>query len=77
MKKKSQKTKKYNLLMYVADSSPKIKRFDSMEKMGKFVEKFHKKYPEHMCANSGYWIDYVVTGVTGEVHFFTDGIKVQ
>ena len=71
------KKSNYILLMYVLDSSPKIKKFESMDKAQKFVERFQKKYPDHMAVNSGNWIDYLVTGISGQVHFFTDGIKVE
>lgn len=75
MKKK--KAEVYHLLMYVVNSNPKIKRFDSVEKMAKFVEAFQKKHPDHLASESGDWIDYCITKVSGDVHFFTDGIEVQ
>ena len=65
MKKKTKKTK-YNLLMYVVNCSQKIKRFDDIKDLNKFVAKFDLKYPDAMAAETGYWIDYAVTGVTGE-----------
>lgn len=77
--KKTSKTKnssEYQLLMYVEDSIPKLKKFSTMEEAGKFVDKFQKKYPDYMSTESGHWIDFVVTGVTGDIHFFTDGIEV-
>lgn len=73
MKKKKDS---YNLLFYVVNSTPTMKKFDTMEEMGEFVEKFQKKYPDHMSIDSGHWIDYVISDVRGEIHFFTDGIKV-
>jgi hypothetical protein len=81
MKKVSKKTKKkakekYHLLMYCEDSAPMIKKFDTTEKLSKFIQDFQKRYPDHMSLDSGYWIDYAVTEVEGEVHFFTDGITV-
>lgn len=75
MKIKPAKT--YNLLVYVLDSTNKIKRFDSTEKMGKFIDSFLKKYPDYMSNDSGNWIDYAITDVGGEVHFFTDGLEVE
>lgn len=62
--------------MYVEKCSPKIKRFDSTKDLIKFTEEFWAKHPEHLNPNSDYWIDYAVTGVTGDVKFFTDGITV-
>lgn len=67
----------YCLLVYVLNSMPKIKKFDSKEKVKKFIDKFQKDHPEHMSMDSGDWIDYMVTGVKGEVFFFTDGMKVE
>ena len=77
MKKKSSKTEVYHILMYVLDSTPKLKKFSSMELMHKFVNKFQKKYPDQEAVNSGYWIDFVISGVTGDVTFFTDGISLE
>jgi hypothetical protein len=74
MKKKQVK---HHLLMYVVNSSPAIKKFTSMDKMEKFVKEFQKKYPDEDAINTGSWIDYVVTGVTGEIYFFVDGIEVN
>jgi hypothetical protein len=71
------KFKEYNLLVYVDDSELKMKKFDSFEEMGKFVEKFQKKYPDHLASDSGYWIDYCITKIHGDVHFFTDGISLK
>lgn len=71
------KTKEYNLLVYVEDSSLSMKKFDTFKKMGEFVAKFQKKYPDHLASDSGYWIDYCITQVHGDVHFFTDGIKIK
>lgn len=77
MKKKTEANKPYNLLVYVENCSTKMKKFDSTDKMGKFVEKFQKKYPDHLAIDSGYWIDHCIMGVTGPIHFFTDGIEVK
>jgi hypothetical protein len=75
--KKTEKNNSYNLLMYTEDSSPKIKRFNTLQQAQDFVDKFNKKYPDHMSFDSGSWIDYLVTEVSGNVHFFTDGITVE
>jgi len=76
-KKTTRKGKKYNLLMYVEDCNPKIKRFDSPKEVGEFICEFNKKHPDYMSPDSDNWIDYCILGVVGEVHFFTDGLKVQ
>src|ERR1035437_10124055 len=69
--------KEYNLLMYVEDSSPKIKKFVSMKDMEKFVSDFEKKYPDPDGPRDGNWIDYCVTDVSGKITFFTDGISLE
>lgn len=71
------KTKEYNLLVYVDDSILKMKKFYSFEEMGKFVAKFQKKYPDHLASDSGYYIDYCITKIRGDIHFFTDGIDLK
>lgn len=78
MKKKvSKKGEPYHLLVYVLDSSSKIKRFDSTLEMGKFIDDFYKKYPDYLDTYSDNWIDYTITGITGEVFFFTNGLEVE
>lgn len=72
MKKKN---KTYQLLVFIEDCSMKMKKFDTKEEMGKFVADFHKKYPGHLAIDSGYWIDYCIFDVSGEIVFFTDGVK--
>lgn len=69
--------KSFHFLMYVEDSSPKIKRFNTKDQMHKFVNEFQSKYPDHMTLDSGYWIDFCVFDVHGDIHFFTDGIEVK
>lgn len=75
--KKTNKSQKYNLLVYVLDSSTKIKKFSTTKAMGSFIDKFLKKYPDYTSVESGNWIDYAITDISGEVHFFTDGLEVE
>lgn len=78
MKKLKKSPKKgYNLLIYVEDSNPRIKQFDTQEALGKFADNFIKEHPEYASADSDCWLDYAITGVTGEVVFFTDGLEVE
>jgi len=76
-KKTTKKIKKYHLLNYVEDCSIKLKKFDTPEEMGKFIENFQKEHPDHLSSDSGYWIDYAVMGVSGEIRFFTVAIEVK
>jgi acyl-CoA hydrolase len=75
--KKKKVSKPYNLLMYTVDASPKIRKFKTEKAMGEFIDEFYRQHPDHADQYSDNWIDYAVTEVTGEVHFFTDGLKVQ
>ena len=74
---KTKKVKPYHLLVYIEDCSTKIKKFASTDDMGKFIDDFYKKYPNYADLGSDNWVDYAVTNVTGEVHFFTDGVGVE
>jgi hypothetical protein len=70
--KKKKSKQKYHLLMYIEDSNPKLKKFLSTQEMGKFIDEFGKKYPGQEAADAGFWIDFAITNVGGEVHFFTN-----
>ena len=74
-KKTVKKKKSYNLLMYVVDCSPRIKKFGSLKEMQTFIDDFNKKYPEEHYGDN--WIDYVVTNVHGSVRMITSGISVE
>ena len=79
-KKPSKKTDKdgpYQLLFYCVNSDPKIKRFETTDELGKFIDAFNKKYPESQAQESGSWTDFAVTGIFGDVYFFTDGLQVE
>lgn len=65
--KKSTSSKKYHLLAYVENSSSRLKKFNSLKALNKFVHDFNKKYPDHLAVQTGYWIDYCITGITGDV----------
>lgn len=67
----------YNLLVYVEYASAKIKRFETTEEMGAFVDNFYKEHPDYADYGSDFWIDYAITDVSGDVHFFTDGLAVE
>lgn len=66
----------YHILMYVENCTPKIKKFKTTDELGKFVDAFNKQYPDYASVDSGYWVDFCVTGIAGDIHFFTDGIEV-
>jgi len=74
---KNKKTNSYHLLVYVADSCTKIKKFKTTKALGTFIDKFLKKYPDYASHNSGYWIDFSITEVSGRVDFFTDGLEIE
>lgn len=76
-KKSSKKSNKYHLLVYVKDCETKLKKFDSEQEMGKFMDQFCKDHPNFLDLDSDNWLDYCIVGITGDVHFFTDGLSVE
>lgn len=78
MKKNKESNKgSYHLLMFVQKSEPCIKRFYSAKKLGEYVDKFLKKYPDYASVGADNWIDYCIMDINGPIHFFTDGLKVK
>ena len=66
----------YHILMFVQDSTPYIKKFKTTDEMGKFIDAFNKKYPDEQAINSGYWLDFCITDITGDLHLLCEGVKV-
>jgi hypothetical protein len=62
-----------NLVTYVENSSPKIKVFSSAAKAKFFIDTFNKKYP---TPQDGWWVDLLVTGITGKVVSF-DTLEIE
>ena len=58
------KSSKAFYVLYVNDSSPKLKKFKSRESADKFIAKF-KANPKHKLAD-GYWVDLYFEGVIFE-----------
>lgn len=75
--KKSKKSDKYQLLVYVQDASMKIKRFSTKAAMGKFIDDYLKKNPDYADLYSDNWIEFAITDVSGTAFFFTDGLEVE
>ena len=71
------KSKTYQLLMYVADGTPTFKKFETTKEMGKFMDDFNKQHPDYASGDSGWWLDYAVTEVSGDIHLFTNGIEIE
>jgi hypothetical protein len=63
-KKKIQKVKSQNLVLYVENSTPNMKLFSDPKKAIKFADKFTKDNPNPM---DGYWVDFVITDIRGEI----------
>lgn len=55
--------KKFHILKYVENSTPILKKFDSVKGLKEFVSKFQKK---HKDPSDGYWIDYAVFSLTSK-----------
>lgn len=77
MKKKAKKKtnkKAYHLVFYVENCTPYVRRYGDKEKLKKFVAKFMKKHPsaEAIYGTSGYWVDYAVFDIKGDIVYFTD-----
>lgn len=75
--KKTEKQEPYHLLMYVEDSNPKIKRFKTTDELGRFIDDFNKKWPDQEAMDSGYWMDYCISNITGDIHLLSTGIEVE
>ena len=74
MKKKKKEIS--HLLFYVENCNSKVQRFYDKDKLSHFVKKFLKKYPIEDSTNTGYWIDYAVFDVHGDIVFITDEYNV-
>lgn len=55
----------------------RIKKFKTDQEMGEFIDAFYKKYPDYADKYSDNWVDFSVSGVTGDINFFTDGVTVE
>lgn len=74
---KKSKNNTYSLLLYVENNSPKLKKFSTNKELGEFIDDFNRKYPDYMLNESDNWIDFCVTDIKGDIHFFCDGIEVE
>lgn len=62
MKKKQ--TKSFHIIHYVEDSTPKLKKFNSISKLNDFRLKFESDHPNG--ERDGYWVDFIITDVHGK-----------
>ena len=76
-KKTTKKNKTYNALVYVEDASTKVRTFSTKEAMGKFMDTFLKEHPDYADKYSDDWLDFAITDISGDITFFTDGMKVE
>ena len=67
----------HHILKYTENCSPKLKRFESTKEMGKFMDSFNKEHPDSEAEDTGYWLDFAIVGVIGQVHFFTEGLALE
>lgn len=68
-KKKARKTRKSvtknrNMVLYVEDSTMKVRIFKDAGSANKFAEDFKRNNPDPY---SGYWVDLLVTNIKGEI----------
>lgn len=66
-KTKVTKSKNKNLVMYVENCTPKAKVFADAKALNAFVKKFNKTYSPKDCAQSGSWLDVIVTDIKGSI----------
>ena len=76
-RKPSKRGEEYQLLVYIVNCETRIKKFATEKEMGEFIDGFNKEHPEYQETYSEHWIDFAITGVTGDAHFFTDGMVVE
>lgn len=56
-----------HMILYVEDSSPMVKLFKTEAQLGKFIIDLKAKWGDKYCDEHGYWIDYTITGIQGDV----------
>lgn len=69
MAKTKNSPKPLYLVHYVDDSTPKLKKFASEKAAQAFVKKFQKENP---LPQDGFWVDYLISDIRGEVKLFND-----
>lgn len=74
--KKKKAVAPYHILVYIEKCEQRIKKFKTEKEMGKFIDNYYKLHPEYADKYSDYWVDFAVTNISGDVHFFTDSLKV-
>lgn len=68
--------KKFHLLHYVSECTPKLKKFKTIKDLDTFVRDFEKKHPPG-DRTGDYWIDYAVTNVTGLIYFYDESMDLE
>lgn len=63
------KTKGRSLLLFVENCSPRAKFYENAEEAKAFIKDFKKNSPDKW---EGYWVDYLITDIQGEVLCFDD-----
>jgi hypothetical protein len=64
--------KKFHLVYYVADSTAYLKKFKTIKALNEFVLEFQS---QHLDPMDGYWIDFAVTNVTGDILHYEENIE--
>lgn len=67
--------KKYHLLQYVENCSPKTRKFKTIKRLKQFVEDFEAKYGRDSRLDN--WINYSVTNVTGTISIYDESVSVE
>lgn len=62
-------TTKYHLVKYVFNSEPRLRKFKTLKAMNAWIASYKKK---HKDVYEGYWVDFSVTNITGDVTILDD-----
>ena len=66
--KKTPSIGSYHMVYYVEDSTPAMRKFNTLEDMETFFKEFEARYPKE-CEWDGYYLDFCVTNIFGEITF--------
>lgn len=66
--KKKVTKKPYHVVYYTVDSTPAMRKFNSIEDMETFFKEFKKRYPKEDKL-SGTFLDFSITNISGEIKF--------
>jgi len=72
VKKINKSVNKTNLVVVVENSTARSLFFSTEKEARSFVNLFKKQYPLNKSKDSGYWVELLVTEISGKVIFAED-----